>query len=348
MNCLIVGGTGFLGGAIADAAVAAGHDVTVLSRGQTARGTLQDSLSNVETIHADRYGGLSELKGRTFEWIFDSCAYTPDAVSKLLNAAGNELKRYVFISSISVYGSFIKRGITEADAAPYATSEDFAIASRVPDAKRTSAFSYGSSYGPLKRASEITAQEQLGDRATALRVGLLAGAGDYTDRLTWWVRRIDGAHGDQSRVPAPGPSSRMVQLIDVRDVADFALRCADKAIAGEFNVTGKPVTLLSVLNEIVRVSNSPAEIVLVDEKALVQAQVSPWTDMPLMAPTAPAFEYFLEVDASRAVAAGLQCRALENTLNPLLVWDRGRRDQNLKAGLTAEQEALLLTSNNQG
>ncbi|WP_144051920.1 NAD-dependent epimerase/dehydratase family protein [Sinorhizobium fredii] len=35
MRTLVVGGTGFLGGAIAETAAGAGHEVTILSRGET-------------------------------------------------------------------------------------------------------------------------------------------------------------------------------------------------------------------------------------------------------------------------------------------------------------------------
>ena len=338
MRCLVVGGTGFLGGAIADAVVAAGHEVTILTRGETVR----NPAGPVETVCADRHGDLSVVQGREFDWVFDTCAYTPDAVLKLLDSVGDKLNRYVMISSISAYGTFQKRGLTEDDEALTATANDLALARKVPAAERASAVAYGKAYGPLKRACEIAAEQRLGSRATALRVGLLIGAGDYTDRLTWWVRRIDEAHGDRRRVPAPYPTHRIVQLIDVRDAADFALCCAEKAISGELNVTGIPGPLSTIFNEIIRITHSQAEIVWIDEDAIVDAGIKPWTDMPLMAPVAPSFRYFLEVETKRAIASRLKCRSLEQTLSPLLVWDRGRRNELLKGGLTSRQEAVLL------
>lgn len=338
MHCLIVGGTGFLGGAMADAVAAAGHRVTILVRGDTVRPGNED----VETIRADRYGDLRMLHDRDFDWVFDSCAYTPDAVTALLDAVGGGIKRYVMISSISAYGTFAKRGLTEDDPAPDATPDDYAVARSVPIAKRASAFGYGASYGPLKRACEIAAAERLGDRATALRVGLLVGAGDYTDRLTWWARRIDEARGVHRHVPAPGPAERAVQLIDVRDAALFALRCAEDDLGGIWNVTGRPMPFGDLMKALVDATDAPAEIAWVDEQAVLDAGVSPWTDFPLMAPSVPEFRYFLEVDTERVRAAGLRCRPLIETLSPLIDWDRGRRDQSLKCGLTPAQEALLL------
>lgn len=191
MRCLVVGGTGFLGGAIADALAAVGHEVAVLTRGETGRALPE----GVKTIRADRHGDLGLLAGRRFDWAFDTCAYEPGAMERLLDALGGELARYVLVSSLSAYGTFARRGLTEDDPVPDATAEDLAAARAVPPDKRASAFAYGASYGPLKRSCEVAATERLGARATALRVGLLVGAGHRTDPRTWWARRIDEAHG---------------------------------------------------------------------------------------------------------------------------------------------------------
>jgi len=339
MNCLIVGGTGFLGGAMTDAAIAAGHEVTILSRGNSIR----PSAKGIEVVCADRYEDLSAIKGRDFQWVFDSCAYTPEGVHNLLDMVEARLERYVMISSISAYGTFSKRGLTESDPAPNASDKDFAVARSVPAPNRASAFAYGSSYGPLKRSCEIVATERLNDKATLLRVGLLIGAGDHTDRLTWWVRRIDQARGSRRRVPAPEPMERAVQLIDAHDAGLFALRCAKQGLAGVWNVTGRPMPLSELLDAIVGVSESEAEIDWIGENAILKAGVEPWTDMPLMAPVAPEFRHFLEVNSDQAYDAGLRCKPLEQTLISLIAWDRSRRDQPLKCGLTVEQEQSLLT-----
>ena len=337
MRCLVVGGTGFLGGAIVDALACAGHDVAVLSRAVTARVV----PSSVEAIRCDRHGDLSALAGRAFDWAFDTCAYAPDAVERLLDALGGDLRRYVLISSFSAYADFSTR-VTETSPVADASAADLAVAGGLAPADRASAFAYGASYGPLKRACERAALDLLGERATALRVGLLVGAGDYTDRLTWWVRRLDLAAGPRVRVPAPGPETRPVQLIDVRDVADFALRCADGGLGGVWNVAGEPMAFARLLESIRAATGSDARIAWVDEAAVAAAGVAPWTDMPLMAPPDPAFRHFLEVDSSRARDAGLVTRPLPDTLGPLVAWDRGRRDAPLRCGMTAAQEAVLL------
>ncbi|MEL6686941.1 MAG: NAD-dependent epimerase/dehydratase family protein [Pseudomonadota bacterium] len=339
MKCLVVGGTGFLGGAIVDALAEDGHEVSILTRGKTNR-----SLPlGVKAIHADRFGDLSALQNTPFEWVFDTCAFEPDAVRRLLAVVGERCQRYVLISSISVYGRFTQKGLSETNAVPGATDNDLAVAAGLSEGQRGSASAYGASYGPLKRACEIAAQDCIGDRATSLRVGLLIGAGDYMDRLTWWVRRIDQATNDRKRIPAPAPKDRLVQMIDVADVADFALRCAENELSGLWNVTGAPEPFEGVMKTIIDETGSDADLVWISEQSILKAGISPWTDIPLMAPPVPEFRYFLEVSTQKAVDHGLICRPLSNTLRSLITWDRTQRDRTLIAGMSEEQEAALLS-----
>lgn len=338
MRCLVVGGTGFLGGAIVDVLVDEGHSVSILSRGIT-NGS---NAVGVKLIQADRYEDLSMLENQSYDWVFDTCAYTPASVEQLLKVVGQSIARYVLISSVSAYGTFKENGLTETATVPDAAPTDFETAANLPPEDRASAFAYGASYGPLKRACERKADEMLGERATSLRVGLLVGAGDYSDRLTWWVRRLDQACEGRKRVPAPAPTDRLIQMIDVRDVAQFALRCARDALSGLWNVTGEPAPMDEVLSQIAEVSNSKAEIVWVEGDVIAAAGVAPWSDIPLMAPPVPEFRYFLSIGTEKAKSAGLTCRPLRQTILPLLEWDRARRNVQLKCGMTTNQEAQLL------
>lgn len=335
INTLVVGGTGFLGGAIVDALAEKGYSVTVLSRGSTSR-QLPDG---VKIITADRHGDLSALQGRSFNWVFDTCAFTPDAVSTLLDALTNKIDRYVFASSISTYGRYEIPGLTEAVEVADATQDDLDRAAAVPISDRGSAAAYGASYGPLKRACERLADERLNDRATALRIGLIVGQGDYTDRLTWWVRRIDEAGRSKSyKVASPLPADRPVQILDVRDAAEFAVVCTEEGLGGIWNVNGEIIPMRDLLDAIRYAAGSRGELQWISADAFTQAGAEPWTDVPLMIPDIPAFRHFLEVDASRARASGLKARPLLETLQPLLNWDRSRRNVELICGLSVEKE----------
>jgi len=334
LKSLVVGGTGFLGGAITDAVASAGHDVAVLSRGRNER-ILPDG---VRLLKADRYSNLDGLTEERFDFVFDTCGYTPDAVERLLHAIGSSLERYVFVSSLSVYGDFSKPYLSESDPAPTATEADLEIARHVPSEQRASAFAYGKSYGPLKRACEIVAQDWLSERAIMLRSGLLVGAGDYTDRLTWWVRRIDQG----GSIAIPKPSDSCFQMIDVRDVAAFAVRAAVEGHSGIYNLTGSDMTLAKLFEAITDVSGSNADLIWVGEEKIKDAEIEPWTELPLILPEGNATRFLFRIDTQRAHFAGLSCRPTSETLRDILKADRRDRERPLKCGISREKEQALL------
>ena len=335
MKVLVVGGTGFLGGAVAADAVAAGHDVTVFTRGLHGR-----VPSPAKALVGDRHEDLSAVRGKHFDLVVDTCAFAPEAVVQLLDSISPEVGRYALVSSASVYSDFARPGCDESAPTVRATGEQLAIGRNLPPDQRAKADAYGDAYGPLKREAELAALERLGDRAFILRSGLLVGAGDYTDRLTYWVRRVDLG----GRVAAPGDPLRPVQLIDVRDAAAFIVDGASRALSGVFNLTGRPISMSVLLHACQLVSGSSAQLVWMADEVLEAAGIADWTEMPLwLSPGAPEFKYILEISAAKAIAHGLKPRPLENTLASILSWDRTRRTESLKAGLPHSKEALLLS-----
>ena len=336
MKVLVVGGTGFLGGAIVDEAIAAGHDVTVFSRGRHRR----RMPNSVKTLIGDRYGDISALEGRRFDLVADTCAFAPDTVLRLLDSLSSDIGCYALVSSASVYDDFSLPGIDEDSPTSRATDEQLAMVQNLPFDQRSGADAYGDAYGPLKREAEIAALDRLGDRAFILRSGLLAGAGDYTDRLTYWVRRIDQG----GRVAAPGDPQRLVQLIDVRDAATFIIAGASRGLKGIFNLTGQPLSMAFLLESCRSVTGSNAELVWIAEETINAAGIEAWTEVPLWLPSSDVqSKYFLEISAAKAFAHDLQVRPLDETLISILSWDRTRRTEPLKSGLPPLKETLLLS-----
>jgi 2'-hydroxyisoflavone reductase len=160
----------------------------------------------------------------------------------------------------------------------------------------------------------------LNARATDLRGGLLIGAGDYTDRMTWLVRRIDKC----GLVPVPGPEDGPIQAIVLRDVSDFALRVAGFGNSGGiYNVTSEAVRFDDLLSAIQTVAASDARPVWSDFSPHVSAGPQPWSDLPLILPDDPATEHMMNVSIDKAKAAGLRHRARAVTFREILGSDRG-------------------------
>jgi 2'-hydroxyisoflavone reductase len=197
-------------------------------------------------------------------------------------------------------------------------------------------------YGGLKALCESEVHRHFAGRALIFRAGLIVGPHDYTDRFTYWVRRVS----EGGEVLAPAPPETPVQLIDAGDLADWLVRMMESRSSGTFNVTGpgEPLTMAKVLETCREVSGSDAHLTWVDPGFLLAAGVEPWTDIPLWLP-GPEFVGFMTRRVGRALSSGLEFRPLTETVRRTLEWDSSRPpDQPLTAGLTLQRESDLLAA----
>ena len=101
LKILILGGTGFTGPFQVKYALARGHQVTVFNRGKTHPGELP---KGVEQLIGDRNGNLDALKGRKWDVVIDNPTMLPKWVHDAAEILKGNVDRYIFISTISVYG----------------------------------------------------------------------------------------------------------------------------------------------------------------------------------------------------------------------------------------------------
>ncbi len=108
---------------------------------------------------------------------------------------------------------------------------------------------------------------------------------------------------------APGGPAHPVQLIDARDIAAWALHCAETKVAGMFNTTGPavPLTIGDVLATIATVAGAKPNLVWVSDEFLLGQGIQPLDGVPLWVP--PEYRYFFKVDVGKAIAAGLSVPA---------------------------------------
>ena len=300
MKLLVLGGTKFLGRHAVDAALADGHEVTIFTRGQTS----PELFPEVEHLRGDRDGKLGSLAGRTWDGVVDTSGYVPRIVRQSAELLRDAVARYVFVSSISVYGDF-SDPITEAT--PIAELDD-------PDTEEIL-----ESYGALKAACERVVEEVYGDRSARIRAGLIVGPYDPTDRFTYWPRRI-AAGGE---VLGPGDPDAPVQFVDARDLAAWLVQLALRGPGGVFNATGpaERLTFEELLDRARTAIGSDANVVWTDEQRVLDAGVHPWTELPLWLPGTD-YAGMARADISRAVDAGLRFRPVEETILDTLAWDR--------------------------
>jgi 2'-hydroxyisoflavone reductase len=324
VELLLLGGTRFLGRHLAEAALAAGHRVTLLHRGRTGA----DLFPEATHVLADRDGGLDALDGRRFDAVADLCGYVPRVVGESARRLRAAAGRYAFVSSVSAYATPFTAGADESH--PLAVLADPA----------TEAVT-GESYGGLKAACERAARDGFGeDRTLVVRPGLIVGPHDPTDRFPYWPRRI--ARG--GRVLAPAVPDLPVQVIDARDLATWLLASLERGLTGTFNAVGPAERLMfgECLRRIASAVGASPEWVWVDEPFLLERGVEPWMGLPLWVTGEDVS--VSAADGRRARAEGLRHRPLEAIARDTLAWDLARPEA-ARAGSTAlapAREAELL------
>ncbi len=326
MNILVIGGTIFLGRHFVDAALKAGHTVTLFHRGKSN----PDLFPQIEHIHGDRRSAedLKKLEGRSWDAVVDPSGYFPKDVELLLGVLGDRIGHYTFISSISAYAGEGTEGPTEDSPVGELTDE-------MPRDRITP-----ENYGPLKAAAEQKAEEMLPGKVLNIRPGLIVGPNDPSDRFTYWPWRI-AAGGD---VLAPGEPGESVQFIDVRDLAAWMLRMVERRETGLFNATGpdKPMSMEEFLRTCIDTFDSDVRLCWGSEQFLSEHQVGPYVQMPLWVPAEA--NGMSRTDVSRARAAGLVFRPLPEIFRDTLDWFRttDRFGGELRAGIPHEREEELL------
>jgi 2'-hydroxyisoflavone reductase len=316
MNILILGGTQFVGRHIVEAFAAAGHTVSILTRGRS-KDELPDS---VERLRGDRAeaDGLDALKGRAWDACVDVSGYVPRAVRASAELLRDHVDRYVFISTASVYAHPERHPVREDDPLLLPAAEDVMQVT-------------GETYGPLKVTCEGIVQATYGDSATILRPQIVAGPHDHTARYPYWVDRA--ARG--GAVLAPGSGQDHVQVIDARDLARFAVKVVEDGIGGVFNLAGPRLSwaeFMTVLDVTTPVWVRPADL---------KAHELGFAELPLYLPDNDAQGGLMDISHDRAVAAGLTLSDPAVTARDTRAWSQ---DADLRYALTPEREAEVLAA----
>ena len=323
MNILIIGGTRFVGRHLVEAALARGHQITLLNRGKSNPGV----FPQVESIQGDRETDLGKLADRIWDAVIDTCGYFPRIVGLSAQALKDSVTQYVFISTVSVYADFDSAGIDEDY--PVGTIED----ETVEEITETS-------YGPLKVLCEKAVQAAFPETALIIRPGLIVGPHDPTDRFTYWPLRVDRG-GD---VLTPVGPNEPVQFIHARDLADFTIKHIEEKTSGIFNAVGpeKPHRIGDLLETCKRISGSAVNFVWASADFIAENNVAAWSELPMWIPDSEG-SGLSQVSNARARAAGLTFMPSEEIVRETLTWAKTRpADHKMRAGLDAAREAELL------
>jgi 2'-hydroxyisoflavone reductase len=333
MRVLVLGGTHHVGRAVVEAALTRGDEVTTLTRGVSG-----PPAAGARAAYADRTDSAAvrtALGDGNWDTVVDTWSGPPYAVRVAARLLADRAEHYVYVSSRSVYRWPLPAGADES--APVVAGHPGSTAD--------------ADYAAAKRGGELAALETFGKRALLARAGLILGPYERVGRLPWWLRRMQRG----GPVPCPGPADRPLQYVDARDLAAWLLDAAAGGVGGAFNAVSRPghATMGTLLAPVRRVTGCRAELVWVGPESVLAAGVEPWTELPIWTPPDGELAALHDADVTAALAAGLTCRPVEQTVADTWAWLQAEGDPPLPPGrpppgLDAAKERALLAAAHPG
>lgn len=251
---LVIGGTAFMGRALVEQLLAQGDDVTIMHRGKAT-----PFGERVGEIHCDRNDNAAvraALAGTRFDIVYDNVydwqrGTSAEQVSATASAAPDGVRRYVFMSSVAVYGA----GGEFDESGPLVSAD------------------YPNPYSANKAESErvlFGLHRERGVPITTLRPTFVFGEHNPFDREAFfWDRILAGRP-----VIIPEDGARTMQWVYSQDVARAAILAAsnDAAIGRAYNLASPPpVTQVEFVELLASVAGRKAELVYIPREQIVAA-----------------------------------------------------------------------------
>jgi 2'-hydroxyisoflavone reductase len=254
MNCLVIGGTGFIGRLLVAELLKQEHSVTILHRRPK-----HDLGRRVQNIVADRNDAAAlkaALTGKKFEVVFDNVydwerGTTAAHVEGTVRAAGSNLHRYVFMSSVAAYGDGLNHH--EGDALAPDDAPDLYVRNKA-----------------MSERALFRLHQRIGLPVVTLRPPYIYGPGNPYYREAYFWDRLRASRA----VILPGDGRRLMQFVYVRDLLWAALRSLDEpnAAGHAFNIANaRPLSQAEVVEAFAKACNKPVRFVRIQREYILRA-----------------------------------------------------------------------------
>ena len=166
---------------------------------------------------------------------------------------------------------------------------------------------------------------------------------------------------------APGDPKDPIQVIDVRDLADFIVLAFERKLSGAYNAISPAgmFTIGDVVESAIKVGDAGTKAEWIDADFLAAHGVNGWQHMPAwVSQSTPGYAGFGTNNCEKATKAGMTIRPMDETMRatleyyrtrgPELVAERGEEfgaqwRLSVRGGLPKELEAQVLEAwNNRG
>lgn len=305
MRLVVLGGTRFVGRAICRAAYRRGFDVVVFNRGRSGpppRGALAVRGDRTDIADLRALARLVDERGGA-DIVIDPACYAPSHALMSARILKDVASSYAVISTVTAHQDWPAEPVSSASPV-YETAITEGPSADMAD------------YGRLKAGVERAVEAIYGPMNTlVLRPGAVLGPFEDLGRLPDYLRRA--ARGS---FVVGGSPQRPFQYVDVRDLAEFALLCAQAGLPGAYDVVTSPgaYTWADLATAVAQVCGGTP--VFVDDEHLLAAGVTPWRGLPLWLPESAQNRAVFDVDGTAAIDRGFAARPLQETVQDTWDW----------------------------
>ncbi len=244
MNCLVIGGTRFIGRMLVAELLKAGHAVTVLHR--RSRHDLGRRVGNITADRNDAQATKAALAGKNFEVVFDNVydwerGTTAGHVESSVRAAGNNLHRYIFMSSVAAYGDGLNHH--EGDALAPDDAPELYVRNKA-----------------MSERALFRLHQRIGLPVVTLRPPYIYGPGTpyYREAFFWDRLRANRP------IILPGDGRRLMQFVYVKDVVNACLKAMEEPAADghAFNIANaRPLSQMEAVEAFAKACKKPVKFV---------------------------------------------------------------------------------------
>lgn len=262
---LIIGGTNFIGRNLIDSLIKLDkYDLTLFNRGITN----SDIYPQIDTILGNRNSNdVYKLTEQDWDYIIDLSCYFPDSLSAILKNTTNKLKRYIFISTCSVYDMDSEKIIFRDENSKILGCDE-------NEKNDNSTKTYGNRKAECERILRSSNVNYI-----IFRPALVYGKYDNTDRFYYWLNQIK----KQDKLLIPNQGKSLFSVTYVKDLVDTIIQGLEIKIDRQvFNVITKPnLSIEKIINTACSQLDIYPKLINCSSSFLKTHDINEWFDIPL-------------------------------------------------------------------
>jgi nucleoside-diphosphate-sugar epimerase len=255
MNCLVIGGTGYIGRQLVAELLKRDDCVTVVHRHP--KHELGRRVANIQADRNDAQAFKAAVAGKSYDVVYDLVydwkrGTTAGHVESTVKSTGNNLQRYVFMSSVAAYGDGLNHH--EGDALAPDDAPELYVRNKA-----------------MSERALFRLHQRIGLPVVTLRPPFVYGPGKnnpYYREAFFWDRLRAGR-----QIILPGDGRRLMQFVYIKDLIRAALKAVDEpnAVGHAFNIANsRPISQAEAVEALAKAAKKPVKFVRIPREYILR------------------------------------------------------------------------------